>query len=323
MLHVDAREIEARGLEQRQDRRVADHVDPGAELQLAARNAGAHRDCLASCRSCPLVIAGGPLPGAVPEVTMRNSRTATVRIASRSQEELDDAHSSFVDVPAAPPRDHRSLPPCSWAARYPPAWRPRPHIPPSDPYHRAVRARRRLRHSRAHHREGFGRAPEATRGRRKQAGRRRHDRRRSRREVASRRLHAAAGRRLGGDDVSVAVSQPALPGEGPDSGRQHRDVRTDPHRSGQLALQLAHRGDRRRPGDARQAQHGFARQRLVESPDARALQRGRGHEDRAHPVQGHRTCDQRPRRRAGRPHARERRRVEAAASTPARSRRLP
>ena len=35
-------------------------------------------------------------------------------------------------------------------------------------------------------------------------------------------------------------------------------------------VQLARRSDRRRQGVARQAQHGLARQRLVESPDARA-----------------------------------------------------
>ena len=40
---------------------------------------------------------------------------------------------------------------------------------------------------------------------------------------------------VGGDDLSVAVSQPAVRGEGSDPGRQRRDVRPDPDRARQLA----------------------------------------------------------------------------------------
>ena len=76
---------------------------------------------------------------------------------------------------------------------------------------------------------------------------------------------------------------------------------------------VARRSHRLGQGAAGQAQHGLAGQRLVEPPDARALQRRRRHEDRPRPVQGGRPGDQRPGRRSGRYDARERRGVEAAA----------
>ncbi len=63
MLHVDAREIEPRGLQQRQDRRVADQVDPGADLQLAPLDT----------RTYP-VGSHGPPPGSVSTVGIRASR---------------------------------------------------------------------------------------------------------------------------------------------------------------------------------------------------------------------------------------------------------
>ena len=41
MLHVHPREVEAGRLQQRQDRRIAHHVDPRADLQFAAFEGGA------------------------------------------------------------------------------------------------------------------------------------------------------------------------------------------------------------------------------------------------------------------------------------------
>ena len=40
VLHVHPREIQAGGLQQRQDRRIAHQVDPGADLQFAALERG-------------------------------------------------------------------------------------------------------------------------------------------------------------------------------------------------------------------------------------------------------------------------------------------
>ena len=167
----------------------------------------------------------------------------------------------------------------------------------TDPAGRSVRRRRRHRQSRAHHRAVGQQGARPADGDREPAGRRQHHRHGCGREGRARRLHA-------GDDRHLDRREPEPEGaalrhaQGLRAGQPARDRAGDPGGAPEGAGKDAAGIRQAREGAARQVQLRVGRQRRLDPSRRRTAEARRRHRRRARALQGDRSGDERPDRRA-------------------------